>query len=276
MTAAMAWVDGALVEAAAARVSAFDHGLTVGDGVFETLKVVAGVPFALTRHLRRLARSAARLGLAVPADDVVRTAVAQVLAANDPASSGRLRITLTGGVAPLGSDRGDAAPTLVVAVGPLSAWPSSTALVTVPWPRNERSAVAGAKTTSYAENVIALEVAHRAGAAEALFLDTRGNLSEGTGSNLFLVVAGRLVTPALTTGCLAGVTRELVLEWVGADEAEVPAAALDDASEVFITSSTRDVQPVHAVDARTYRAPGPVTAAAMATFAERSGVDLDP
>ncbi len=271
-----AWVDGRLVDSAEAVVSAFDHGLTVGDGVFETLKVVDGVPFALTRHLRRLAASAQRLGLPTPADDVVRRAVVEVLAANEPAQAGRLRITLTGGIAPLGSDRGDAAPTLVVAVGPLGEWLTSAALVTVPWPRNERSAVAGAKTTSYAENVVALARAHRTGADEALFLDTRGHLCEGTGSNVFLVVGDRLVTPALSTGCLAGITRALVLEWAGADEVELLAAALAEASEVFITSSTRDVQPVHAVDDRAWSAPGPVTREVMAVFASRSAADPDP
>jgi len=271
-----AWVDGALVDADRARVSVFDHGLTVGDGVFETLKVVDGVPFALTRHLARLRGSATRLGLPEPEDAVVREAVAAVLAHHDPAETARLRITVTGGPAPLGSDRGSAGPTLVVAIGPLTPWPASSALATVPWPRNERSAVVGAKTTSYAENVVALAEAHRRRASEALILDTRGHLSEGTGSNVFLVVGGSLLTPALSTGCLAGVTRALVLEWIGAEEAELPAAILGETEEVFLTSSTRDVHPVHAVDDLTFPAPGPVTARAMATFAARAAASPDP
>lgn len=271
-----AWVDGRLVDSTAAVVSAFDHGLTVGDGVFETLKVVGRVPFALSRHLRRLAASAERLGLAPPSEDVVRGAVAEVVEANDPAVCGRLRITVTGGPGPLGSDRGSAEPTLVVAVGPLGTWSPTAALASVPWPRNERGALAGAKTTSYGENVVALAHAHRAGADEALFLDTRGHLCEGTGSNVFLVLDGRLVTPALSTGCLAGITRALVLEWVGAHELELPAAVLEGAAEVFITSSTRDVQPVHAVDARRFGAPGPATREVMEVFAGRSADDVDP
>ena len=161
-------------------------------------------------------------------------------------------------------------------VGPASHWPGSAALTTVPWPRNERSAVAGAKTTSYAENVVALAYAKERGSAEALFLDTRGNLCEGTGSNVFVVLGGRILTPALSTGCLAGVTRGLVVEWSAAVEAELPAAVLDEADEVFITSSTRDVQSVHAVDGRTYPAPGLLTAAVVATFQTRSGADPDP
>src|SRR5690606_22652866 len=100
------WVDGALVPADEARVSVFDHGLTVGDGVFETLKAVDGVPFAARRHLERLRRSAAALGLTVPVtDDGLREAMSSVLAAR-PRPLARVRITVTGGLGPLGSDRG--------------------------------------------------------------------------------------------------------------------------------------------------------------------------
>ena len=191
------WLDGRLVESEAAKVSVFDHGLTVGDGVFETTKVVDGVPFALTRHLARLARSATALGLSLPQEAELREAVSALLAANIGEEVGRLRITVTGGVGPLGSDRGGTGPTVVVACSPAKSWPASSTLVTVPWPRNERSAVSGAKTTSYAENVVALAYAHERGASEALFLNTRGEVCEGTGSNLFLVLDGQLLTPPL-------------------------------------------------------------------------------
>ena len=271
----MVWVDGRLSEPDEARISPFDHGVTVGDGVFETCKVVDGTAFALTRHLRRLARSAAGLGLPAPDDALVRKGVDEILAAEPGA--GRLRITYTGGVGPLGSDRLGAPPTVVVAVGPSGAWEATTAVSTVPWTRNERSAVAGLKTTSYADNVVALSRAHDEGSSEAIFANTRGELCEGTGSNVFLVLAGRLITPPLASGCLAGITRELVIEWVGADEVEVPLAALADAEEAFVTSSTRDVQPIHSVDGRSLpAAPGPLTSAASAEFARRSGADLDP
>jgi branched-chain amino acid aminotransferase len=270
------WLDGALLEADQARVSVRDHGLTVGDGVFETMKVTGGVPFALSRHLARLAESAARLGLAAPTPEVLRAGAAELLAAHAHGEVGRLRITVTGGDGPAGTERGTSGPTVLMVAGPGSHWPGSAALATVPWPRNERSAVAGAKTTSYAENVVALQYAKQRGAGEALFLDTQGRLCEGTGSNVFVVVDGQLLTPSLATGCLAGVTRALVIEWSGATEAELPVSALDEATEVFITSSTRDVQPVHAVDGRTYATDGKLTAAAVADFAERSGADPDP
>ena len=270
------WVDGGLQDAESARVSALDHGLTVGDGVFETVKAERGPPFALTRHLERLARSARGLGLPEPDLDEVRRACAAVLEAN-PVPLGRLRITYTGGVSPLGSDRGDAPPTLVVALGEIARRPGTTAVVTVPWTRNERGALAGLKTTSYAENVIALARAHEQGASEALFANTVGQLCEGTGSNVFVVLGGRLRTPSLASGCLAGITRALVLEWMDAVEEDLPLSVLDEAEEVFLTSTLRDVQAVHRVDGRELPgAPGPVTAKAMAVFAERAAADNDP
>ncbi|MEV0415612.1 aminodeoxychorismate lyase [Streptomyces sp. NPDC050448] len=271
------WLDGALRDADSAQVSVFDHGLTVGDGVFETLKAERGTAFALTRHLDRLTRSAGGLGLPDPDLDEVRRACAAVLEAN-PLPLGRLRITYTGGLSPLGSDRGDAGPTLVVAVGGTARRPDSTAVITVPWVRNERSAVAGLKTTSYAENVVALAAAHRAGASEALFANTLGRLCEGTGSNVFVVLDGELHTPPLASGCLAGITRALVAEWAGAKETDLPFEALEQAEEIFLTSTLRDVQAVHRVDDRAMAAaaPGPVTAEAMGIFDARSGEDLDP
>jgi branched-chain amino acid aminotransferase len=272
------WLDGGLHDAHDARVSVFDHGLTVGDGVFESAKVVDGVPFALTRHLDRLARSAAGLGLRAPSDGDLRAAVAATLAANQAelATPHRLRITLTGGAGPLGSDRGDARPTLVLALAPLRGWPATAKVVVVPWTRNERAATAGLKTTSYADNVVALAHAHAAGGSEALFANSVGHLCEGTGSNVFLVLAGELVTPPLTSGCLAGVSRALVLEWTDAVERDVTMADLGRAEEVFLTSSTRDVHAVHAVDGLELAAPGPVTAEVAATFAARAATDIDP
>ncbi|GGQ76785.1 aminotransferase class IV [Kitasatospora griseola] len=271
----MIWVNGTLTAEDDATLSVLDHGLTVGDGVFETVKAENGELFALTRHLDRLTRSARGLGLPDPDHDLVREACAAVLAAQ-PMPLGRLRITYTGGRAPLGSERGDAAPTLVVALGTANRRPDTTAVVTVPWRRNEYSAVTGLKTTSYAENVIALAAAHRADASEALLANTAGLLCEGTGSNVFLVLDGRLLTPTLASGCLAGITRRLVVDWTGAEETDVPLEALADAEEVFLTSTLRDVQAVTRVDARTLPGIGPVTRKAMEIFADRAARHSDP
>lgn len=270
------WLDGGLRDIESARVSVLDHGLTVGDGIFETVKAAHGKPFALTRHLDRLTRSARGLGLPDPDHDEVRRACLAVLAAN-PMPLGRLRITYTGGHGPLGSDRGDQGPTLVVALGEATRRPDSTAVITVPWTRNERGALTGLKTTSYAENVVALARAREHDASEALFGNTAGRLCEGTGSNVFVVLDGALHTPPLASGCLAGITRALAIEWTGAKETDLPLDVLERADEVFLTSSLRDVQAVHRVDDRELPgAAGPVTAKAMRIFDERSGNDLDP
>lgn len=270
------WLDGTLRDDHDAKVSVLDHGLTVGDGVFETVKAQDGTLFALTRHLDRLTRSARGLGLPDPDLDEVRRACAAVVAEH-PVPLGRLRITYTGGPSPLGSERGDCRPTLTVAVGETARRPDTTAVITVPWVRNERSAVAGLKTTSYAENVVALARAHGEGASEALFANTVGRLCEGTGSNVFVVLDGELHTPPLSSGCLAGITRALAVEWTGAKETDLPFDALERAEEVFLTSTLRDVQAVHRVDGRTLAAaPGPVTAKAMRIFEERAASDIDP
>jgi branched-chain amino acid aminotransferase len=274
--AELVWIDGHLAPAAEAVVSVFDHGLTVGDGVFETLKAADGAPFAVRRHLERLRRSAAGLGLTVPAsDDELRAAMAAVLASTSHPLA-RVRITVTGGVAPLGSERGERGPTTIVAAGPLTPRSPATAVCVVPWPRNERGAVAGIKTTSYAENVVALAHAAERGCTEALFATTSGMLCEGTGSNVFVGVGDRLVTPPLTSGCLAGVTRDLVLMVTDAVEADVSMEELAAADEVFLTSTGRDVQPVDRVDDRRLLAPGPLTSGAAAAFAELAARDIDP
>ena len=117
--------------------------------------------------------------------------------------------------------------------------------------------MAGIKTTSYAENVKALAYAKERGCTEAIFATTTGLLCEGTGSNVFVGIDGRLLTPPLSSGCLAGVTRDLVLEVTDAVEEDIPMAAFLAADEVFLTSTGRDVQPVHQVDDRDARRPRP-------------------
>lgn len=269
------WLNGTLAEPAATTVSPFDHGFTVGDGVFETCKVVEGAAFALTRHLQRLARSAAGLALPEPNAAVVRAGVEELLAAEPTA--GRLRITYTGGPGPLGSERGSDGTTLVLAVSPGGQWEPSTKVVVVPWTRNERSAVVGLKTTSYAENVVALAYARDRGGSEAILGNNRGELCEGTGSNIFVAIGGELLTPRLGSGCLAGITRELVLEWSEAREADIELSDLARVEEAFLTSSTRDVQPIQAIDDHVLPGvDGPVTQQARKQFVAASAVEVDP
>ena len=277
----LVWIDGRVMDGGHARVAALDHGLTVGDGVFETCKVVDGQPFALSRHLRRLARSAAVLALPDPDMAQIRDGVKQLLGAWPDLALGRLRITLTGGAGPLGSDRGPAGSTLVLAVSPSAPWPDRIVAVSVPWLRNEHSATAGAKTTSYAENVVALQRAHEQGAHEALLANTTGMLCEGTGSNVIVDVGDReLVTPPLASGCLAGITRELFLQWaaqVGLPvvERDLPMSVLGAADDVLLTSSTRNVQQVRVLDGR--QVPGTeLGRAAVELFSLRMAEGIDP
>ena len=275
------WLNGTLVPAEEARVSVRDHGLTTGDGVFEAVKVTGGVPFALTRHLARLRASAAGLGLPGPDLAQIRAGVGAVLAAAGQPDRARIRITVTAGESLLGSARPDgltaAGLTTIIMLGELADAPASCDVAVFPWPRNERGVLAGVKTTSYAENVRALAWARERGAAEAIFGNLAGNLCEGTGTNVFLATGGRLVTPPLSAGCLAGVTRGLVVEWAGVAEQDVSLAALASAEEAFLTGTTRDVQPIRLVDGVPLAAmPGPLTRKAAEIFAERSAECPDP
>ncbi|MFF5262874.1 aminotransferase class IV [Actinomadura viridis] len=254
-----------------------DHGMLVGDGVFETVKARHGEPFALTRHLRRLARSAAGLGLPEPDQDALAQGTLEVLAAAPKWPLARIRITCTSGPGPLGSERGADGPTVSIVVAEQKPLLPVAEVVVVPWPRNERGALSGLKTTSYAENALALAHAKERGGGEAIFGNLAGGLCEGTGSNIFVVRGGRLVTPPLSAGCLAGVTRALVLEWYGGEEEDLPLEELHRADEAFLTSTTRDVQPIRAVDGRALpAAPGPITAKAMEVFAARAAELMDP
>ena len=274
-------VNGQLGDAEALRISPLDHGLLVGDGVFETMRVYDGTPFAWTRHLARLQRSATGLGLPVPASGGLRELADAVIEANGLVDA-RLRITVTGGPAPLGSERAEVEPTIVIAASGLTPWPPTADVVIVPWTRNERAATAGLKTISYADNVRALAFAHEHGASEAIFGNTRDELCEATGSNVFIVRDGRLVTPPTDSGCLLGVTRALVLDLArdhGLDPVERTAGlgALTDADEAFLTSTTREVQAIAHVDGVALpAAPGPATSTLAAAFTDLVARDLDP
>ncbi|GIH26420.1 4-amino-4-deoxychorismate lyase [Acrocarpospora phusangensis] len=271
------WVNGDLLAPEQAVVSVFDHGLMVGDGVFETIKCMDGESFALTRHLDRLALSAKRVDLPEPDLAAIADGVRACLDAAPKWALGRIRVTYTSGPGPLGSDRGGEGTNTIIIVGEQKPFPAAAEVVVVPWPRNERGALSGVKSTSYGDNAKALAYAKERGGGEAIFENLAGNLCEGTGSNVFLVTGGRLITPTLAAGCLAGVTRALTLEWCGGAEEDVPLSALYDAEEAFLTSTTRDIQPIGWVDGKPLpQAPGPVTQEAMRIFAARSADDLDP
>ncbi|HEV6953424.1 MAG TPA: aminotransferase class IV [Promicromonospora sp.] len=278
------WAEGRMVAPGDPALSAVDHGITVGDGVFETCAVLDGQAFALTRHLARLERSAAGMGMAALDLRKVRDGVDAVLAAAPDA--GRLRITVTDGIGPLGSGRTDGPQTVVVAATPAVVVPTGRAARS-PWTRNENSPVAGLKTTSYAENVVSLADAVAKGADESVFANTRGDLCEGTGSNVFLELDGELVTPPLSVGCLAGITRELLLEWGAeaglpvreAKDGELPFSVLDRVSageaRMLLTGSVRNVQPTVWLDGADLEV-GELSAAARDLFERNMRERIDP
>ncbi len=268
-------VNGSLIESGKGVILPNDHSVIVGDGVFETIQVFNGQPFAITRHLRRLKNSSKGLGLLPPNEDAIKDAVDKVLGA-DP-EAGLIRITWSSGTGPLGSARGGNSGTLIVATQAKKIWPASESVHIVPWPRNERGALTGLKTTSYAENVLALETAHLHGSDEALFLNTTGLLCEGTGTNIFLVIEGELVTPSLSSGCLAGITREIVLEIAEVIERDILPEELNLCSEAFLTSSTRDLSPISRFDnLEIPLCPGPITQKIAHAFSELKSSQPDP
>lgn len=270
--------DGSLVDLTTANVSILDRVVTVGAGVFETVKVSSGNPFALTRHIARLQQSASTLGIRCPAPDVLRHAVSAVIAAHGPdLSLGRMRITVTGGPGSLAdpySSSGE--PGWFITLTELPAWPSSAVVALSPFRRNEHSALVGVKSTSYAENAVALRNARSQGADEALLLNTSGDVCEGTGSNIFVVIDDVLCTPELTSGCLAGVTRGLVLRCADVQERPIAGSELARVSEAFLTSSTRDIWPIRKLAGRGLTTAGPHTRAAQTAWNSDIAVQVDP
>lgn len=258
------WVDGRVEAAGRATVPADDRGLLSGAGVYETVSVRDGVPFMLDRHLDRLRASGKIAAIGVPWSDLdLITACSEAIAAaqGDPTGvdAGRLRLRVT-----VTSGSGSGGPRLLVTVSPDEPRPTTTTLVTSPWPVNEKGPLVGAKVTSRHDYTLALADAQARGADEAVLVNTHGMLVEASTANVFLVVAGRLSTPSLSTGCLPGVTRSLVMEGVTVNERDD--LTIDDlrlSTEAFLTSTTRGVQPIASVDGTPLRsAPGPLTIAA--------------
>lgn len=282
MSGIVVWADGRLRDPEEPLLSALDHGVTVGDGVFETCGIVRGQVVALGRHLERLTRSALGLGLAAPDLGRIRDGIAEVLTAGD--GLGRLRITVTAGLGPLGSTRLEGRQTVLVMAGP-AAPPATVRAVRVPWVRNERSAVAGIKSTSYAENAVVLAWATAHGGDEALFANTVGDLCEGTGTNVFVELDGELLTPPLSSGCLAGITRELVLEWSAqaglpvreGGPGELPYSILEKViaghAGLALTGSVRTIAPVVALDGTPVPV-GALTERVQDLYAEREESEL--
>lgn len=277
------WSDGALRAPDEPVITALDHGFTVGDGAFETLTVRDGGVFALTRHLARLKYSAERLGMATPDPEFVRQGITDVMQAGNVT---RLRVTVSSGEGPAGYARGDGPPTVVV-TGTAGMRPRVCHAVRSPWTRNERSPLAGVKSISYGENAVMAAYARSRGADEVIIANTRGNLCEGTGTNIFVERDGEIVTPPLASGCLAGITRGLALEWGAtagmsirvAAPGELTMGVLDDAvanhAHLAVTSTTRGVQHLTSLDGHEL-SPGPLLRRLSALFELNAERTPDP
>ncbi len=240
----MVWLNGELQPAATARIAPFDRGLTVGCAVFETVRAAKGKLHAVTRHWRRLVGSCRILGIHPPSRSVFVNSMEQTLRANKLREA-RVRFTITAGDTESTLPLHDGPPTVLVHAVPAPRYSKAESVLTAPWFRNERSAITGAKCTSYAENMLALAHAHARGAGETIFRNTRGELCEGATTNLFIVHDRKVRTPPLESGCLPGVTRQLVLELCR--EHQIPCTEVTlhpgrprtDADEAFLTSSLR-------------------------------------
>lgn len=275
-------MDGRPSPPDAAKVSVFDRGFLYGDSVFEALRTYGGRPFALDRHLERLAQSAARVFIELPVslDQIRREVLSAIVGAGNPESYVRLTVTRGVGEA-LGLDPGlSRHPLRVVIVTPLVSPPAETYRdgVAVVTHRTERvtdhSAAAGAKVGNYLSAVLALRQARLANAAEALIVDGRGRVVEGATSNVFAVLDdGTLTTPPEGDGILLGITRETVLSvasqlGIPTRLQSLPLETVKKAAEVFVSSSIRELLPVVSVDGAPIGngQPGPTTLRLLSAF----------
>jgi branched-chain amino acid aminotransferase len=270
---ALIHLNGKLVDAAAARIEPADRGLLLGDGLFETLRVYDGRAFRLDRHLARLAASAELLDLPLPAAGKIAAAVGETLAANGHRRAS-LRITLTRGPGPRGLlPPAEVSPTLMIASYALGdTGPASFSACLVGIRRNEHSPLSRIKSLAYLDNVLALREAAAAGCDEALLLNTAGRPAAGSRSNLFLVLAGVLVTPPASEGLLPGIARETIVELAKAAgipvlEAPLGLRDLETASEAFISNSVIELRPLRLLAGRTLEA-GPIARDLARRYAE--------
>lgn len=278
-------VNGRLTAAADATISPLDRGFTLGDGIFETLRVTEGVAWYLDRHLARLNDGAARLGIPIPQELLQWTTEIVAATLDDASGDGMngfvLRITLSRGVASrhgIAVER-DVPPTVVLATLPLPVVPADLANRGIraqlsPFRRDPRARTTGVKTTNYLDSILALQDAVTAGFDDSVCLDTRGFVAEASASNLFIWAGEKLVTPTLGCGIIPGITRAIVLEIAGrlgdrVVEREFMLDALTGADEAFLTSSVRGIVPLISVDAHRIGngTPGARTARLIAAYA---------
>jgi branched-chain amino acid aminotransferase len=211
------------------------HEVLTGQGVFETILVKEHVPQFLGLHLARLRNSTEILGIDPPDTGEVTNGIKQLLRSPQGAF-GRLRITLYGGVSQ---------QQLMLSLTDFKPWPAHVSVNMSPWTRNENSAITGAKSASYAENAVALSWAKENNFDETLIFNTAGKLAEAATCNIVIVIDGEAITPPLSSGCLPGITRQVLLELGAIQEGSIDAVSLGRACAAALLSSTRGVQPIN-------------------------------
>jgi branched-chain amino acid aminotransferase len=274
----IAYVDGEWTTAAEARVSVLDHGLLYGDGIFEGIRVYGGRPFLLDEHLDRLEASARAIVLELPAARPAIAALCAEAAERAGLDDGYLRLVVTRGVGALGvSPHTCVRASLIVIAAPLSLYPperyrDGVRLITSSLRRSASDALPPqVKSLNYLTSVLASIEARRQGADEAVLLNAQGLIAECTADNLFLVSRGRVLTPAVASGALAGITRNLVMRLLAQEGIEAAEAALTPADawtadELFLTGTGAEIVPVCEIDGRPLPAARPVTERARAAF----------
>jgi branched-chain amino acid aminotransferase len=243
------WCNGEWVEAGKFTLPPTDRGATLGLAIFETMLAVDGRPKLIPAHLNRWKESCRRLGWDFPGIDLHAIGAELLLRNGLTNGRSRLRLTMTAGSGSVFSkDMGAGALTWITAT-PMDPLTERVSVLLSPWLRNDKSPLAGLKTASYAENIIALDHARSFGFDETLFLNTAGNLCEGATSNVFIVRDGQLLTPSLESGCLPGVMRSVVIDLSGklnmpCLETTLGKGDLEGADEIFLTSAIRGPVPV--------------------------------
>ena len=287
------YVNGTITPADDAVVPVYDHGFLYGEGVYETLRTYNRVPFLFDRHVRRLRASADHLQLRVPFDDktlarsigdTMAAALGQHSGSRGPNPEAYIRVLLTRGVGELTYDiKATPEPSLIIIVKPLEEPPARVfdagiQISLVPILRNHPGSVNPIiKSNNLLNNALAMQAAYRQGAEEALMCNYRGELSECSQSNFFMVRQGVVLTPTSEAGLLEGVTRAFLFEVGREIGVEVRSATLhpgdlDTADEAFITSTTRELSPVVRIDDRRVGngRPGPVFNALLAGYRKRA------
>jgi branched-chain amino acid aminotransferase len=243
-------INGRLVPQDEARIDPRDRGFTLGDALYETIRIRDGEPLRLGRHFSRLQSGLRLLGFPAPVDEAaVAETIRAVLAANGLGDAA-VRVTVSRGPAARGIAPDPAArPTIVVGAASFAAPGPLTAMIATVTRRNEHSPLARIKSTNCLDSILAKIEAGQRGADEALLLNGAGRLAEGTASNLFAVIDGALLTPPIADGALPGVMRAELIDRLGAVEHPLQPADLARAAELFLTSSL-GVRPVTMLDGR--------------------------